>query len=276
MLFVVRPEERKEKIMASRKNIVASKENNYYSPTYVTPVVPEGYHHVTGTNWNTGFMIERDKDGSMFTFVPVGMLESNGTLDGKTFREKFGRRKWYPKEADELGQESIYGILNPLWNQLQSIREYGGFYVSSCPISRTSKMDLLSIPSRNPLTMVDFDMSIKLAYEFERSDYVSSHLLFGAEYHTMLEWLIETNAVQLEEITDSDIDFYQCVNNIYGLGEIAEWTQEKTIIGTKSKPAVRGATIKSRGGKNAIAWRQENYKYIKRPNIGFRVALFIA
>ena len=35
-------------------------------------------------------------------------------LDGKKFREKFGRRKWYPKEADELGQESVYGILNPL------------------------------------------------------------------------------------------------------------------------------------------------------------------
>ena len=78
--------------MASRKNIVVSKENNYYSQTYVTPVVPEGYHHITGTYWDTGFVIERDKDGSMFTFVPVGMLKENGTLDGKKFREKFGRR----------------------------------------------------------------------------------------------------------------------------------------------------------------------------------------
>ena len=82
----------------------------------------------------------------------------------------------------------------------------------------------------------------------------------------------------VQEITE------QCEREVYGsvydgnilrFGTVAEWTQEKAIKGTTAKPAVRGATLKLNGTKNPLAWRQETQKYIKRPYIGFRIALFI-
>ena len=50
---------------------------------YKNPFVPQGFAYVTG-EWNTGFVIA-DEFGNEFTWVPVGWLESNGTLDGISF-----------------------------------------------------------------------------------------------------------------------------------------------------------------------------------------------
>lgn len=66
---------------------------NVCSERYANPVVPEGYKHICG-EWNNGFVIERYSDGSQFVWIPVGSLDSNGTLDGEHFSEKFGRRNY--------------------------------------------------------------------------------------------------------------------------------------------------------------------------------------
>ena len=66
---------------------------NVYSTNYVNPPIPEGYKHVCG-EWNNGFVIERCSDGSQFVWIPVGSIDSNGTLDGEHFSEKFGRRNY--------------------------------------------------------------------------------------------------------------------------------------------------------------------------------------
>lgn len=267
----------KEYIMIIRKNVVVQEDDDRYSKKFVNPVVPEGYRHVIGTDWKTGFQIERIKDGSLLEFIPVGYLKSNGTLNGIDFNEKFGRRRFYPKNSDELGEEPIHGTMNLLWNQLQSVREYGGFYVS-CVISRSRDLKPISIPSREAWTMVDFDRAMNLARNFETSNGLGSHLLFGVEYDSILEWYIESERMTVQEITE------QCEREVYGsvydgnilrFGTVAEWTQEKAIKGTTAKPAVRGATLKLNGTKNPLAWRQETQKYIKRPYIGFRIALFI-
>lgn len=264
--------------MIIRKNVVVSEDDNRYSKKFVNPVIPDGYRHVTGTDWKTGFQIERITDGSLFEFVPVGCLKNNGTLDGTNFNEKFGRRRFYPDNSDELGEEPIHGTMNLLWNQLQSVREYGGFYVS-CAISRSKALKPISIPGRQPWTMVDFDHAMYLARNFEPKKDFSSHLLFGAEYDSILEWLIESGKMTSQEVTEQcDCTSYGRSiydGNIMGFGTIAEWTQEKAIKGTMAKPAVRGTTLKLDGTKNPLAWRQETQKYIKRPYIGFRVALFI-
>lgn len=263
-------------IMKVRKNVAAKKDNDCYSEKYVDPVIPEGYRHIRGTYWYNGFEIERIKDGSMFTFIPVGSLKNNGTLDGKHFDEKFGRRKWYPNDSDELGEESIYGTKNILWKQLQSIKEYGGFYVSSFPISRTADRKLMSILGKNPLTMINFELAMNMSKAFECNNGVTSHLLFGAEYDSILEWFVETKAITVHEIAENILlNSHENINinNIYGMGRIGEWTQERATKGTETKHAVRG--ISAYGSKRPLAWREANYRYIKSACIGFRVALYI-
>lgn len=261
--------------MSVRKNLVVAKDYRSGLKNYKNPVVPEGYRHITGTDWKTGFVIERKKDGSKFTFVPVGCLKPNGMLKDMQFDEEFGRRKWYPHDPEELGEEPIMGIENPLWLQNQSIREYGGFYISSYPISISEFLKPSSGVYSRYCTMINFDRAKYIAGSFENTRQISSHLLFGAEYDTMLEWLVETEAISLEDVIEPNYNGNSPVNNIYGLSDIGIWTQERDTNGNTYKLGVRGAIEKVAGTRNALAWRQAFEKYTKRPDIGFRVALYI-
>ena len=87
---------------------------NVYSTNYVNPPIPEGYKHVCG-EWNNGFVIERCSDGSQFVWIPVGSLDSNGTLDGK---DSFG--------IFDLNREAIYRCL--LKNHLYTSNSEVGIY----------------------------------------------------------------------------------------------------------------------------------------------------
>ena len=77
---------------------------NVYSTNYVNPPIPEGYKHIFG-EWNNGFVIERCSDGNQFVWIPVGSLDSNGTLDGEHFSEKFGRRNYMD---DKFSYHGLY------------------------------------------------------------------------------------------------------------------------------------------------------------------------
>lgn len=263
--------------MIIRKNLEVSNDFSRYSNNFVNPVVPDGYRHIGGTNWKTGFKIERIKDGSVLEFIPVGTLKNNGTLDGKKFNEKFGRRTFGQENMDEMGEEPIYGTMNVLWNQFQSVREYGGFYVTY-PVSRSESLKPISIFSKKPWTMVDFERAVYLASVFENDNGIKSHLLFGAEYDSIIEWYIESNRITLKEATDSSYENEEKEifnNDVLTFDNVAVWTQEKTVKGTKARPAVRGATLKRDGTKNPLTGRQETPMYIKRPYIGLQIALFI-
>ena len=192
------------------------------------------------------------------------------------FNEKFGRRKWYPDDPEELGEEPITGIENLLWLQNQSIREHGGFYISSYPISVSEFLKPSSGVYSRYCTMINFNRAKYIAESFENTPQISSHLLFGAEYDSMLEWLVETEAICLEDITKPNYDDNSTVNNIYGLSDIGIWTQERDTNGNSFKVGVRGAIENVAGTKNALAWRQAFNKYMKRPDIGFRIALYIS
>lgn len=265
---------REEHTMIVRKSIMVSENDARYSNRYVNPVVPDGYRKVEGTYWKNGFKIERISDGSILEFIPVGALKSNGTLDGKSFNEKFGRRRFC--NLDELGEEPIHGTMNLLWNQLQSVREYGGFY-TTYQISRAENLKPISIPRKQPWTMVDFEHAMYLASSFETKNGLSSHLLFGAEYDSILEWQIESNKITIQEVTEQlpEICRHICTDDVLNFRNVAVWTQERTVKGTVVKSAVRGSTLRRDGSVNPLAWRQEANKFIKRPYIGFQVALFI-
>lgn len=90
--------------------------------------IPEGFHHLLGTKAE-GFVIQ-DEFGSEFTYIPVSELVANGTLDGRNFNQKFGRRAF---RGETFSKEAFYEKRNPALER--SCEKYGGFYLSRFPIS---------------------------------------------------------------------------------------------------------------------------------------------
>ena len=156
---------------------------NVCSTNYVNPPIPEGYKHVCG-EWNNGFVIERCSDGSQFVWIPVGSLDSNGTLDGEHFSEKFGRRNYMNDEfSDDKFNEALNG---ELLEQLESVKKYGGFYISRYNISKNSAGKPQSVKGVRPCVNINFDDAKKIASTIEDNEAVKSHLTFGAEYDSVV------------------------------------------------------------------------------------------
>ena len=218
-----------------------------YSTNYVNPPIPEGYKHICG-EWNNGFVIERCFDGSQFVWIPVGSLDYNGTLDGDSFDEKFGRRDY--KNNNNFFDNGYNEIFTyELEMQLESVKKYGGFYISRYNISKSSDGKPQSVRGAMPWVIEKGDEAKKIASTIENNEAVKSHLTFGAEYDSILEWFIKTKVKTIAEIVNDSTkwgNYYNsennysgkvvktgskeewCVNNIYDFaGNVDEWTQEK-------------------------------------------------
>ena len=228
---------------------------NVYSENYVNPPIPEGYKYVCG-EWNNGFVIERSSDGSQFVWIPVGSLDSDGTLDGEHFSEKFGRRNY---QDDEFSDSKFNEALNgELLEQLESVKKYGGFYISRYNISKSSVGKPQSVKGVMPWVNIKFDDAKKVASTIEDNEAVKSHLTFGAENDSVLAWFIKSNARTRSEIAEDSTNWGNhwntknsprkvvetgsseewCTNNIYDFaGNVDEWTQEKN---GSSCRAIRG------------------------------------
>ena len=258
---------------------------NVYSTNYVNPPIPEGYKHVCG-EWNNGFVIERCSDGSQFVWIPVGSLDSNGTLDGEHFSEKFGGRNY----RDNAFNEALNG---KLLKQLESVKKYGGFYISRYNISKSSAGKPQSVKGVMPWVNINFYSAEKIASTIEDNEAVKSHLTFGAEYDSVLEWFIETKVKTLAEIARDSTEWGNywntgnspekvvetgsreewCANNIYDFaGNVYEWTQEKN---KSLYRVIRGGDVNYNGGNYPVAYRG----YVNPNNYycdtGFRVTLYI-
>ena len=263
---------------------------NVYSTNYVNPPIPEGYKHVCG-EWNNGFVIERCSDGSQFVWIPVGSLDSNGTLDGKYFSEKFGRRNYM---NDEFSKDEFHEALNgELLEQLESVKKYGGFYISRYNISKSSAWKPQSVKGVKPWIKINFDDAKKIASTIEDNEAVKSHLTFGAEYDSVLEWFIKTEVKTLAEIAEDSTEWGNhwniensprevvetgsrekwCANNIYDFaGNVPEWTQEQ--YGSPYH-AIRGGSCYNDGHSHPVAFRNYDYVYDFYGNTGFRATLYI-
>lgn len=217
---------------------------NVYSKNYANPPIPEGYKHVCG-EWNNGFVIERSSDGSQFVWIPVGYLDPNGTLDGVSFSKKFGRRNYRNNEFSEEFHETLTGELAM---QLESVKKYGGFYISRYNISKSSEGKPQSVKGVIPWVHIYFDDAKEVAASIENNEKLKSHLTFGAEYDSVLEWFIKSNARSRRDIETDSTNWGNywntknaprrvvetgsreewCTNNIYDFaGNVNEWTQEQ-------------------------------------------------
>ena len=268
---------------------------NVYSTNYVNPPIPEGYKHVCG-EWNNGFVIERCSDGSQFVWIPVGSIDSNGTLDGEHFSEKFGRRNYrnYEFWGDEFSDDEFHEALNDeLLEQLKSVKKYGGFYISRYNISISSEGKPQSVKGVMPWISNHFDDIKKVASTIEDNEAVKSHLTFGAEYDSVLEWFIKTEVKTLAEIAEDSTEWGNhcntenspkkivetgtreewCANNIYDFaGNVDEWTQEQN---ESSCRVFRGGDYGDNGNYYPVAYRNCYYPYFDSDYTGFRAVLYI-
>lgn len=271
---------------------------NVCSTNYVNPPIPEGYKHVCG-EWNNGFVIERCSDGSQFVWIPVGSLDSNGTLDGEHFSEKFGRRNYMNDEfSDDKFNEALNG---ELLEQLESVKKYGGFYISRYNISKNSAGKPQSVKGVRPWVNINFDDAKKIASTIEDNEAVKSHLTFGAEYDSVLEWFIKTEVKTLAEIAEDSTEWGNywnsensprkvvgkvfgqvvetgsreewCANNIYDFaGNVFEWTQEQYESWFR---VIRGGNYDDVGSSYPVAHRCYGSPYFNRNNTGFRAVLWL-
>ena len=261
-----------------------------YSTNYVNPIIPEGYKHVCG-EWNNGFVIERCSDGSQFVWIPVGSLDSNGTLDGEHFSEKFGRRNFM---NDKFSDHEINEALNgELLEQLESVKKYGGFYISRYNISKSSAGKPQSVKGIRPWGKINFNDAKKIASTIEDNEAVKSHLTFGAEYDSVLEWFIKTEVKTFAEIAEDSTEWGNhcntenspkkvvetgsrekwCANNIYDLaGNVDEWTQEQH---NSLNRVLRGGDVTYDGDTCPVAYRMIDNPSDQGVDIGFRCTLYI-
>lgn len=295
----------------------AKKLDGLYCKNYANPPIPKGYSRIFG-EWNTGIVIQRNSDKSQFVWVPVASLESNGTIDGKHFVEKFGRRAFRDEKIASYSSDSSYifyeivvdhfasyknEIDARLKEQFESVRKYGGFYISRFNISIGKDRKPHSLQGVMPWTGISYLVAEKIAYTFENTEGVKSHIPFGAEYDSILSWFYKSGAKTYEEIAEDSSNWGNfcntiesrllvtgssekyCVNNIYDFaGNIREWTQEKYKGDSNSNaryyeydcPVVRGGSYNSYGDKYPAAYRRHVYDRIDgRSDVGFRVSLYI-
>ena len=305
---------RVKKGVGGELKIKALNRANVYSGTYANPPIPEGYKHICG-EWNDGFVIERDSDGSQFVWVPVGYLDSNGALDGiscadellipagyssiyvsgilnkPSYTEKFGRRTYYCNVFEErfFHEPSSFELAM----QVENVREYGGFYISRYNISKSSKGKPQSVKGVMPWVNINFEDAREVASTIEDNRTVESHLTFGAEYDSVLEWFIESNARTRSEIEEDSTNWGNhentenspkkvvetgsreawCTNNIYDFsGNVSEWTQEKYENKDLYYYVLRGGNYQDKGIPVAARDFTTNSCF---DCIGFRATLYI-
>lgn len=267
------------------------KEPNVYSQNYANPPIPEGYKYVCG-KWDNGFVIERWSDGSQFVWVPVSILDANGTLDGKFFNEKLGRRNYCNNAFSRADFHEI--LTEDFVRQLESVKKYGGFYISRYSISKNQQTgEPQSRKGEEPWTNIKFKEAKSVAKGFEKKDTITSHLTFGAEYDSVLEWFIKSKKKTYREIAKNSTNWGNywnsknstksiwktgsceegCVNNIYDMaGNIEEWTQERN---DSSFCIIRGGSYRNKGKHYPTASRVFDYPNNSSSTIGFRIVLCI-
>ena len=231
------------------------------------------------------------KTHEQLVWCPVEKLQANGTLDGVNNTEKFGRRSrkcHIPPERKP--EEPLEG---ELLEQIESIKKYGGFYISRYNISKGEKRGPHSVKGAMPWTKIKYHEAKVVAAGFMRNESATSHLPYGAEYDSVLRWLVDSGAKTYDEIyhdsskwgnyweKEAPIDRVLetgsheewSANNLHDLaGNVDEWTQEQC---GEMFHAIRGGYCKVMGEYFPVCYVRYNYSSSSYNDTGFRVAVCI-
>ena len=233
--------------------------------------IPE--EKVSGINWQNPDEIETlMRTYDQFVWTPVGLLTANGTLDGIHFNEKFGRMNYQNDDFSETEfQEPLVG---ELLFQKKSVDKYGGYYSSRYNISKDEKTEKIrSVKGANPYKNIYFETAKEVISTMLKSETVTSHLMYGAEYDTRIKWVIEVGTVTTNDCIEDSTKLGNywnnknypsriletgedgCINNIYGFaGNLREFTQEQCKSG--SSRVIRGGSYDCTGYERSITYRE--------------------
>ena len=139
------------------------------------PVIPEGFEYLLG-DVRTGFVCKDKETQIMFTWIRVDDLVPTGILYGSE-REPFGRR--FRKKDEDIKFIEGEKVKDELLQQYLSVKKYGGFYVSSHLMEYEEKK----------FGNLSYEKAFSLSKKVIDRENVSTHLLYGAEYDTMNEWI---------------------------------------------------------------------------------------
>ncbi len=225
-------------------------------------------------------------------WTPVSLLEANGTLDGFSFNEKFGRRNL---QDDEFSKSEFHEELEgDLALEKESVDKYGGYYSTRYDVSKDIETNRpRSIKGAMPWVNINETTAERIAKTLVEREKVNMHLMYGAEYDTREEWVKETETMTLKEITEDSTKWGNhwntesspkkvvetgsreewCANNIYDFaGNVDEWTQEQN---GHSYRAIRGGNYYYDGDDVPVAYRNALWYYIYKHTTGFRATLYI-
>jgi len=286
--------------------------------------IPKGFTVSTVSSENTkdGGLVIKDSSGNEFVWVPVRDLDADGTRDGTNYDQQFGRRLF--GRSEQLGgtvptaDEWTENIEENALDLIQSVEEYGGFYIARYEasyeegkaVSRPSTTALTTAwtPTNgrlwNNISQLDAITACESMYGDEAK--VKSHLPYGAEWDSILQWFKQTkfsnsdapigydstswgnyynasfaygpSSTQKDSYTMTLIDTgsteYTKVNNIYDItGNSYKWTQEK--YGTGTGRACRGGGSYNDGSYSPAAYRDSGSETGSGSDIGFRPAIYI-
>ena len=240
--------------------------------------------------WNNPDELDKLKRTyDQLVWCPVDLLDADGTLDGKNFNSKFGRRNYRNEEfSEEEFHEELEGELLEV---SESVERYGGFYIARYNISEGEPRSIKGIM---PQTKVNFSTSCSIALSIEKgNEFFQSHLTYGAENDTINAWLIKSGSKTLDEIAKDSTKWGNhwntahsprkvvetgsreewCANNIYDwAGNVDEWTQEK--YGTSCR-VIRGGFCYNIGLFCPVAARDNNGPIDEYFITGIRATFYI-
>ena len=274
-----KPNVPKELSKARGKNVQSAKQAQSRKS-----IIPKGFTYLGGAR-NLGYTVLNPRDGSKFVWIPVDILEADGAIDESlNFTEKFGRRNF--------GTPLSNFIDTPCPELEESIKKFGGFYVSSCIASQRYSRPIF-VKSAMPWTSVgSLYRAETLAKNYATPSMdVASCLPNGAVYDTIFKWLIQTRAASRKKLMydSTTIGNYwnspnsmrtiqltgsreiYCLNGIYDIaGNVFEYSNE---FCSDSSIVLRGGDYGFYGPACPAIRRFCDTPISQRP-VGFRVILY--
>ena len=252
--------------------------------TFDNPIIPAGYAPVNkGANWgngtketiewNDGLVIE-DQEGNEFVWVPVDTTDveyKKWLQTGISYKETDDES--LPEKVKEWGE-----------NEATQIYKYGGFYIARYEASRTVKETNVTAGSKentDAWVNIDYVTAKSMAETLETKETVSSGLLTGTAWDTVMRWIanekgstsyVAEDSTSWGYYSNSELGEEAQAKNIYLLaGGNWEWTAE--MVGNNA--VYRGGVRTDRGDSSPAGYRGTKGTTTLDSATTFRMMLYI-